>query len=363
MTTLFACSLPISIVAFVYQRRVPARPTSSVPSRTKLGAEACPPRLRLFSATLLGALLLAAAPAAATEPFRLVAMGDIPYRTPEDYAPFGRLIGAVNAARPHLVIHVGDLKGGSTPCTDGAFARMRDFFDTVEAPTLYTPGDNDWTDCHRAGMDPIERLAALRRLFFAAPHSLGSRPVPVTRQPDAGGSPYPENALVTMAGVTVIAAHVVGSNNNLRLRDPQAVAEHAARDRATSDWIRAGFGAARAAGSRAVVLAMHADPFAQGDGLPAASNRSGFAGTLTAIADGAARYAGPVLVIHGDGHRYVFDRPFRDAAGRRLAHVARLEVFGYPTMAAVEVTVTADRGRPFRLRTLASLEESGADLR
>src|SRR5690606_35598316 len=44
---------------------------------------------------------------------------------------------------------------------------------------VYTPGDNEWTDCHRSragGFDPLERLAALRSLFFARGEALGGKP-------------------------------------------------------------------------------------------------------------------------------------------------------------------------------------------
>lgn len=346
----------------VNRRRVPARPTSSVPSRTKLGAEACPPRLRLFFAL---AILLAAGPAAAGEPVRLVAMGDFPYEEPQDFPRFERLLAAVNRQPPDLVLHVGDIKYGSGPCTDAAYLRIRDYFATVDAPLLYTPGDNDWTDCHRpaaGAMDPVERLAALRRLFFAPGRQLGRRPVAAAVQDDS--RPHVENRRVQIGGVTVVTAHVVGSNNNLRPGNAAALAEHRARDAATAAWIGDGFAAALAAGAGAVVVAMHADPFAAGDGLPGPGNRSGFAATLAAIADGAARFGGPVLVIHGDGHRYTLDRPFRDAAGRRLDTVTRLEVFGWPTVAAVEVTVTPGSDRPFRFRKLAAAEPpTGGDLR
>ena len=36
-------------------------------------------------------------------------------------------------------------------------------FNNFEAPFIYTPGDNEWTDCHRennGSFDPIERLTA-----------------------------------------------------------------------------------------------------------------------------------------------------------------------------------------------------------
>jgi len=363
--TLFPCIMLIAILSSVHPWRAPTRPTSSVPSWTKLGAEDCPPRLRLFLAGL-AALLTTLGPAAgADRPLRIVAIGDAPYRIPSDDARFAQLIAAVNRSAPDLVLHVGDIKDGDSPCSDATFERIRGHFETVDAPLLYTPGDNEWTDCHRAGMDPVERLAALRRLFFATPGSLGRRTLALTRQSEAPAAlSYPENVRVVLSDVVVVTAHVVGSNNNRRRGQPEALAEHRNRDAATAAWIRTGFTVARDTGARALVLAFHADPFTQGSGIPNDANRSGFAATLMALADGAAAFGRPVLVIHGDSHQYRFDRPFRDASGRPLANVTRLEVYGAPTVAAVTVTVTPGAEEPFRAQALwGDLPEADAGRR
>src|ERR671919_2379805 len=58
------------------------------------------------------------------------------------------------------------------PCDDPVyqheFARMESFQDAL----IYTPGDNEWTDCHRpaaGAYDPLERLGFLRSVFFSEP--------------------------------------------------------------------------------------------------------------------------------------------------------------------------------------------------
>ena len=41
---------------------------------------------------------------------------------------------------------------------------------------MFTPGDNDWTDCDRpsnGGFNSLERLDHERQLFFSTPNSLG----------------------------------------------------------------------------------------------------------------------------------------------------------------------------------------------
>ena len=112
------------------------------------------------------ALVLLLAPAAQAAPLRIVALGDMPNGPQaEVLPPFRALIEAINAAGPDLVIHVGDTKSGGAPCTDRLLAEQRAYLDRFDAPTLYTPGDNEWTDCHRqsaGGHDPRERLAHIR---------------------------------------------------------------------------------------------------------------------------------------------------------------------------------------------------------
>ena len=94
----------------------------------------------------------------------------MPYRT-MDFAPFEALLASIDAATPDVTIHVGDIKGGGTPCDDDTILRQRDYMDGLAGAVVFTPGDNEWTDCHRksAGrFDPLERLAFLRMQFFAA---------------------------------------------------------------------------------------------------------------------------------------------------------------------------------------------------
>ena len=49
-----------------------------------------------------------------------------------------------------LVMHLGDIKNGSSVCSTEYFEQIRNDFDGFEDPFVYTPGDNEWTDCHRA---------------------------------------------------------------------------------------------------------------------------------------------------------------------------------------------------------------------
>ena len=275
----------------------------------------------------------------------VVAIGDMPYR-PQDIEPFEALLETINNRPPDVTIHVGDIKGGGTPCTDDIFWSQRDYFNGVTGALVFTPGDNEWTDCHRShagGYDPRERLAFLREVFYVGARSLGQQPRVLEQQSalDPAYMAYVENARWLQTGVRFVTAHVVGSNNGLNRDDPEAVVEYEARNAASISWIRESFALARAEGAYAVVLAIHADPF-QLYGIG-----GGFRETLSAIADGAGVFDGPVLVIHGDGHEYTLDTPFYAADGDLMENVIRLEVPGAADIQAVRIRIDPDAAQVF----------------
>lgn len=300
----------------------------------------------------LAALCLAAGVQAA-ERFEFVAIGDLPYGARDKVQPaYEHLIVQINALRPAFTVHVGDIKSGATPCSDEEFAFQRANFERFETALLYTPGDNEWTDCHRpaAGrFDPLERLAKLRQVFFAEPRTLGRKPFAVERQSAA----YPENVRFERAGVLFVTLHIVGSNNNFEARDLKAVEEFKARDAANIAWIRAAFERVRALPARALVVMLQADPFEirmpWGDFPPHSGFAASIGETLLPLAEA---WGQPVLFIHGDSHRFVIDRPFKNAQGKPIHNVTRLEVFGAPDMHAVRVGVDPDAGMPFSFTPL-----------
>ena len=85
-----------------------------------------------------------------------------------------------------FTVHVGDLSSPRYGCTDELQARRLAQFNELSHPLIYTPGDNEWTDCHEEqnvkGFDPLERLAKLRTVFFQGEQSLGKRTMPLLRQ-------------------------------------------------------------------------------------------------------------------------------------------------------------------------------------
>ena len=113
--------------------------------------------------------LLFALPGCALAPERSAAysfafMGDMPY----SYAQanlLDSLIDRVNAEPLAFAAHVGDITSGQGPCGDDLLLERKRQFERFRTPFVLLPGDNDWTDCHRTGFDPMERLAKWRQLF------------------------------------------------------------------------------------------------------------------------------------------------------------------------------------------------------
>jgi hypothetical protein len=227
-------------------------------------------------------------------------LGDTPY-TDDQIPALTAAIASFGGTGAAFAVHVGDLKTGSSPCDDATLAARRDQLAASPIPLFYTPGDNEWTDCHRTPIDghpvdPVERLARLRTLFFAAP--LGATTLPATAQ-----ETYVENQRWSVDGLTFATVHVVGS------RDGWDGDRDEARARRAADlvWLEATFAQATATGSPAVVLFQQADPD---------FGARVFRSWTEALEAQAAAFPGPVLLVHGDSHR---ERgPFRWAGTERL---------------------------------------------
>ena len=314
--------------------------------------------------------LAAAAPAAAFEvggprAFAFVALGDMPYKLPDDYPRFEALIARVNALKPAFTVHVGDIKAGSTECSDANFRKVADEFAMFDGPLVYTIGDNEWTDCHRekAGrFDPNERLNKVREMFFAEPKSHGKNPIALERQselmPDMkawDGKGFVENTRFVSGGVMFVQANIPGSNNNFETRSLDNVREFFARDAANQKWIEAAFEKAAAEKLGALVLSIQADLWDIEQSEPEVPLASGFVKTLKTIEKQAKAFAKPVLVINGDAHFYQVT-PFHGTDAKPIANVTRLQVPGEKIVGAVRVIVYPDDAdMPFAFQEIAQI--------
>jgi hypothetical protein len=272
--------------------------------------------------------------------FSFVALGCMPYGQ-QNFAAYERLLAEINRHAPAFTVHCGDTKGGSEPPTEAFLAQVKAWFDSLDHPVIYTPGDNEWTDVHRVNNgrhDPLVWLGRIRALYFAEERSLGRTPMPlVTQRRDAGFERFVENARWSRGGVVFATVHVVGSNNNCQPDVPGAMEEFRERDRANAAWVRATFAEARAGAAPGVALFFQAEPFGS---LARTGRESGFAQFLATVEAEARDFAKPVLLVHADAHRFRLERGMRFRRdGEPLANVTRLETFGANDVHAVLVVV------------------------
>lgn len=242
--------------------------------------------------------------------------------------------------RQHLAFsaHDGDLKDGSSRCSDDKYYDFKASLNTLEAPAVFTPGDNEWTDCDRASAGPYdanERLAFERRVLFSTPYSLGQRRARLEVQ----HAPYVENRRWTAGGVTYVTLNVQGSCNNL-CGDAPDPSEYAARNAADLEWLHGAFDSARRQRSAAVMVIWQADPGWDGSDATRAPTRDpmtlaetdgqpdGYRDLLTALRDETVAFRRPVALVHGDSHSFRIDKPLLDAKGQRLENFTRVETFG-----------------------------------
>jgi hypothetical protein len=282
--------------------------------------------------------------------------GDMPYSDGQALMGVPNLIADMNSQHLAFTAHDGDIKAGNgtvgsttpTTCTDALYEQALQFFNLLEAPAIYTPGDNDWTDCDRAsngGFSSRERLDHERAVFFGDSFSLGQRQIQqdVQAAPLCLGAnglvPCVENRRWTFGRVTYATLNIQGSCNNLcdTAPDPD---EYAMRNAANIAWMTATFQDAIARESAAIMFITQANPgwdatdgtrgvvrnprtLAETDGFP-----DGFQQFLLALRQQVIAFGKPVAYVHGDTHYARVDKPFLDASGRRLENFTRVETFG-----------------------------------
>lgn len=319
-----------------------------IPSVTRNEMQKTVMKLQIF---LAGALILFGLTShpmpAQAQPFSFAAIGDVPYGPSTQLA---RLISRINREDAAFTVHVGDIKSGSSLCSDETFLEVHALFQQFENPLIYTPGDNEWTDCHRfsnGSMDPLERLEKIRAIFFGSAMSLGKRAL-LLEVPTGKDAMYVENRRWVHDRVTFATLHIVGSNNNLQ-RDMKSAAEHFARDAANRRWMAETFARAKQRDDIAVVLAMQANTMFE----KWPDERTGFNSWLEALESEAKAWGKPVLLIQGDTHDFRIDQPLSGTDKKRVENVTRLIVHGAQGANATLVDVRTDRPlQPFSFRVL-----------
>jgi hypothetical protein len=316
-----------------------------------------------FRTMAIGAMLVASTPALTQAPvltFGLI--GDLGYR-PAEEPLLENVLDDLNRNALAFVVHVGDLSSPPYACTDDLVARRFAQFSASAHPFIYTPGDNEWTDCHEQqgvkGGNPLERLAHVRKVFFAGEQSLGRRTMPLVHQSESADpvlQKYRENVRWTAGAVTFVTLHITGSNNGLG-RTPDGDAEYAERNKANLAWLQQGFETAKASNSRAIMILQQANIFPAHPPTAGSPEKdpNGFTDVRMLLEKETIAFGKPVVLVHGDSHFFRTDKPLPARVQGApilpsIENFTRLETFGTPNHHWVEVTVDPNDPNVFRVR-------------
>ena len=238
------------------------------------------------------------------------ALGDIPYAPAED-----ELLKQQIAELPEeteFVIHVGDIKRGmSVPCEEQVYAKVAGILAASARPVFIIPGDNEWNDCTDPDTGWRNWTRHLMRFEERWPQRLR-----VFRQLERE-----ENFSFVQGGVLFIGINLVGG----RVHDAQ---EWKTRLADNLHWVRRNlkqFGSE----AEAVVVFGHANPKASHDDF------------IQGFIEEARQFEKPILFLHGDGHRWIHDRPFA------AQNILRVQVDQGAIAPPVTVRVTSDPQNPF----------------
>jgi hypothetical protein len=312
----------------------------------------------------------ATSPSANSSTYAFGLWGDMPYKKAGDDSKLPAVLQSINQSDIAFSLYDGDIKDGSSKCTDDVYTDALTMFGSMRKPVVYIPGDNEWTDCHRSnngGFNALERLAHIRKVMYPTLNSLGQTTFPLEHQGKAAGDKFVENMRFAYGPVLFVGLNVPGSNNNVIMSAKECTnksvrtqevcdasnAEYLERDAANIAWMEQSFQKATQSNARGVVLVIQADP---GFDYPETEDVDesllpGFSGYRNFIAktiEQTEKFNGQVLLVHGDTHFFKVDKPLYSPT-KLLPNFTRLQTFGSPSLHWVRVTVNPDTEQLFQI--------------
>lgn len=267
-------------------------------------------RKSLFAMLLIAALSL---PAHAAKDLVFGAMGDGP-RSENEWSVLEDQVQALNKEKlSSFFVHVGDLWHGTDSLPLSHYTRAADILKQSNIPAYIVPGDNEWNDLK----DPDVGWAHWTQTFYHFDDQF-EKSYTVEHQEH-----QIENIAFVKDGVLIIGLNVVGGKVHDR-------AEWTTRHAHCVAWVKEQFRAHKDEVRAAVVFAQ------------ARPNDAKQLDFFMPFIDHSKVFEKPVLYLHGDGHRFNIETPWR------AKNVWRVQVDSVGINPPLEVHVTHDLGEPFR---------------
>lgn len=249
----------------------------------------------------------------------VIILADTPYSDEEKkmlQGPNGTLYQLLNKEHPSAVLHLGDFKSGAKSCTNELLIEHKALLgQTYPGKVIYTPGDNDWTDCDRSTLlhsfDELERLDFLIELMYQTDPLLTQNLAEVSSQLG-----QIENKLWINDRLAISTLHIVGTSNGRvhinKSNRKNTLSKVNARDEANLDWLNQI--ESHATDFDALIIGFQADIYQQSVLQSKACDNSSlnacdaFAIYRQAFKALAKRLNKPVLISHGDTGDFCFER-------------------------------------------------------
>ena len=238
------------------------------------------------------------------------AMGDVPYAPAEDATLPQQIDDLPDDAE--FVIHVGDIKTGATACDENVYQKVSGMLSKSAPPVFIIPGDNEWNDC----TDPTQAWQYWNQYFMRFDQRWHHR-LPVFRQLE-----QEENFSFVKNNVLFVGINLVGGRVHDKI-------EWKKRHAHNLDWVRRHLSQHEDKISSLVIFG-HAHPNAKHDDF------------FKLFKKNAELFDKPILYLHGDGHRWIYDRPFPSQ------NILRIQVDQGGIAPPLKVTVTDHPTEPFQ---------------
>ncbi len=237
------------------------------------------------------------------------AMGDVPY-LPQEYLSLPQQIAGL-PPESKFVVHLGDIKTGKAPCIEAIYESVAGILAKSKCPLFIIPGDNEWNDC----ANPDDGWALWLK-YFNRFDEKWKPDFTVVRQKNRD-----ENFAFVESEVLFIGINIVGG----RVHDAD---EWKRRHAENLEWTRQNLELHRGTIRSAVIF---------GHAMPVKVHDDYFQG----LSDAAIKFEKPILYLHGDGHKWIHDRPFK------AQNILRIQVDMGGIAPPIKVTVTIDPKEPF----------------
>jgi hypothetical protein len=238
-------------------------------------------------------------------------MGDVPRQAWEDSLLQAQILAHNQASPAEFMLHVGDIKTGSAPCDEQVYAKVAGYLKALNVPVFIVPGDNEWNDCP----DPQQAWSYWHQYFDDFEKNWDQAP---TADHQEG---HPENMAWISKNVLMIGINLVGG---------RVYNENVWQEMMTADinWISEQFHAQAKQVYAAVV-------FAQAN--PKAKHHWFMERFISQVKS----FAKPVLYLHGDGHRWLYDKNWQ------AANLTRIQVDQGALAVPLEIQVSSQTDSTF----------------